>query len=89
MGQDPLKQRLEDVLPLEQAEKLLQVPADVPASIEAICTALQQQEGIDAVTMGRQVGPSLPTLQSLCSLKGIFLRHCCPVLLNTAVGIQL
>ena len=56
MDQDPLKQRLEDVLPLDKADKVLQVPADIPASIEAICTALSNQDGIEGVTLGRQVG---------------------------------
>lgn len=55
MDQDPLKQRLEDVLPLDRAEKLLQVPADIPASIESICNALDEQDGIEGVILGRQV----------------------------------
>lgn len=55
MDQDPLKQRLEDVLPLAEVEKIMQVPADIPASIEAILTALSEQDGIDDITLGRQV----------------------------------
>ena len=56
MDQDPLKQKLEDVLPLDHVDKLMQVPAVIPASIEAVCAALTEQEGVEGVTLGRQVG---------------------------------
>ena len=55
MDEDPLKQRLEDVLPLADAEKVIQVPTEIPPAIEAICSALNEQEGISAVSLGRQV----------------------------------
>lgn len=59
MDTDPLKLNLEDMLPLnDHVEAMSEVPTEIPASIEAVCNALNEQPGVDSVTLGRQVSLS-------------------------------
>ena len=53
MEGDPLKENLDQLLPLTDSGVRV-VPASLPSAVEDICSALMEEEGIDAVDIGRQ-----------------------------------
>lgn len=63
MEPDPLNERLDTVMPLQEAEQFGAVVSEVPSSIDDILKALKAQPGISDAVLGRQVTHQ-PTLQS-------------------------
>lgn len=53
MEGDPLKENLDQLLPLTDSGVRV-VPASLPSAVEDICSALMEEEGVDAVDIGRQ-----------------------------------
>ncbi len=58
MEGDPLLENLDDLLPINDSTVPM-VPANLPSAVEDICKALMEEEQIDAVDIGRQVGSAL------------------------------
>ena len=58
MEGDPLKENLDQLLPLTDSGVRV-VPASLPSAVEDICSALMEEEGVDAVDIGRQVRPTI------------------------------
>ena len=58
MEGDPLKENLDQLLPLTDSGVRV-VPASLPSAVEDICSALMEEEGVDAVDIGRQVRPTM------------------------------
>ena len=58
MEGDPLKENLDQLLPLTDSGVRV-VPASLPSAVEDICSALMEEEGVDAVDIGRQARPAL------------------------------
>ncbi|KAI7836676.1 hypothetical protein COHA_009452 [Chlorella ohadii] len=67
MEDDPLKETLDNVLPLNGAsyEQLEEVPASVPQGVDEILEALAQQPGVEGVTLGRSVEEKRTVSQDL------------------------
>lgn len=58
LQEDPLKETLDKVLPLEGGNEYADVgsvPASVPAAVEDILEELSREEGVSGVTLGRRV----------------------------------
>lgn len=58
MESDPLLENLDDLLPVTDSS-VPTVPANLPSVVEDICTALMEEEEIEAVDIGRQVSSLL------------------------------
>lgn len=54
MEPDPLEERLDTIFDGLDAEKVAVVPTEVPSTIEDVLTALECQEGVQSVSLGRQ-----------------------------------
>lgn len=67
MEDDPLKETLDNVLPLNGAsyEQLEEVPASVPQGVDEILEALAGQPGVEGVTLGRSVEEKRTVSQDL------------------------
>ena len=58
MEGDPLKENLDQLLPLTDSGVRV-VPASLPSAVEDIRSALMEEEGIEAVDIGRQAGHAM------------------------------
>lgn len=52
---DPLTETLDQLLPANLRDSVVQVPVNIPQGVKDICAELQKEEGIQSVFLGRQV----------------------------------
>lgn len=55
MEDDPLTETLDQLLPANLRDSVVQVPVNIPQGVKDICAELQKEEGIQSVFLGRQV----------------------------------
>lgn len=55
MQDDPLTQTLDQLLPADMRDSVVQVPVNIPQGVKDICAELQNEQGIESVFLGRQV----------------------------------